>query len=98
MRTFYDFVMKAVPAAAARVTRDANAEIGRLPPVAAAAAEDAAPAARRGGRSRAGTSEPKLERIVVGEEAEVSAEAPAEEATTSAPARKGWWQRRLGGE
>ena len=45
----------------------------------------------------AGSSEPRLERIVVGKANDEpgSGEAPAESAR---PARKGWWQRRLSGE
>ena len=46
-------------------------------------------------RRRSGSSEPRLERIVVGEQIEVSTE---EASASSAPARKGWWQRKLGGE
>ncbi len=48
-------------------------------------------------RHRSGSSEPRLERIVVGQGREESAakEAPAD---SSAPVRKGWWQRRLSGE
>ena len=48
-------------------------------------------------RHRGGSSEPRLERIVVGQGKDEprSGEAPAEGAQ---PARKGWWQRRLSGE
>ena len=49
-------------------------------------------------RHRGGSSEPKLERVVVGQaktDEGGSGQAPAE---SSAPARKGWWQRRLSGE
>ncbi len=49
-------------------------------------------------RHRASSSEPKLERVVVGQAKNGeggSGDAPAE---SSAPARKGWWQRRLSGE
>jgi ribonuclease E len=67
-------------------------------------AEAAAPApetqdiAPKRARHRAGASEPRIERIVVGEagQAEAAGDEPAE--GSSAPARKGWWQRRLGGE
>ncbi|HWK39327.1 MAG TPA: ribonuclease E/G [Hyphomicrobium sp.] len=70
-------------------------------PVAAAASETEsatetpvpAPAPRR----TAGSSEPRLERIVIGQSNE--AEVVADDASASAaPARKGWWQRKLGGE
>jgi ribonuclease E len=54
-------------------------------------AEPAAPPPRR----RTGSSEPRLERIVVGQPLEVSTE---DAAASNAPARKGWWQRKLGGE
>ena len=48
-------------------------------------------------RRRSGSSEPRLERIVVGPQD--GGEAAREDATASgAPARKGWWQRKLGGE
>jgi ribonuclease E len=46
-------------------------------------------------RRRTGSSEPRLERIVVGEQLEVSTE---DTSASSAPVRKGWWQRKLGGE
>jgi ribonuclease E len=52
---------------------------------------DEAPAPRR----RTGSSEPRLERIVVGP---ANGESATEGASPSAPARKGWWQRKLGGE
>jgi len=56
--------------------------------------EAPAPAAPR--RTTA-SSEPRLERIVIGQQNE--AEVVAEDASASAaPARKGWWQRKLGGE
>jgi ribonuclease E len=48
-------------------------------------------------RRRSGSSEPRLERIVVGPQD--GGEAATEDAAaTGAPARKGWWQRKLGGE
>jgi ribonuclease E len=48
-------------------------------------------------RRRSGSSEPRLERIVVGPQD--GGEAAREDATApGAPARKGWWQRKLGGE
>jgi ribonuclease E len=59
-------------------------------PIAEVEAE-AAPVRRR----RTGSSEPRLERIVVGEQLEVSTE---DTSASSAPVRKGWWQRKLGGE
>jgi ribonuclease E len=52
------------------------------------------PAAPRRARHKAGASEPRLERIVVGEESASNAQADE----SAQPARKGWWQRRLGGE
>ena len=62
-----------------------------VPAAAVREAEPAAPPARR----RTGSSEPRLERIVVGQPLEESTE---EASASSAPARKGWWQRKLGGE
>ncbi|KAB2940657.1 MAG: ribonuclease E/G [Hyphomicrobium sp.] len=51
----------------------------------------------RAARRRASSSEPRLERIVVGQPN--GGEPVAEDASASnAPARKGWWQRKLGGE
>ena len=52
-------------------------------------------ARRAAPRRRTGSSEPRLERIVVGQQVEVSTE---DASASSAPARKGWWQRKLGGE
>ncbi len=49
-------------------------------------------------RRRAGSSEPRIERIVVGEAGEASSAADVAAEESGAPARKGWWQRRLGGE
>jgi len=68
------------------------------PDVVAEKAEPAAEAPpRKRTRARAGASEPRLERIVVGQaEKEPAAEAEQEE-DSSQPARRGWWQRRLGG-
>jgi ribonuclease E len=57
-----------------------------------APAVETKPASRR----RSGSSEPRLERIVVAPD---GGEAATEDATASgAPVRKGWWQRKLGGE
>jgi ribonuclease E len=68
---------------------------GRVEP--AAEGEPEAAAGRRA-RQRAGASEPRLERIVVGgAEDGDTARAAAPEAA-AAPTRKGWWQRRLSGE
>lgn len=73
-----------------------------------AAAEDKAPepvgagepaekTAQKRPRARAGASEPRLERIVVGGD-EQKGEGDSQEAEQDAgPVRKGWWQRRLGG-
>jgi ribonuclease E len=66
---------------------------------AAEAADEAAPSADadrepKPTRRRGGSSEPRLERIVVRQPD--AAEAAADEAD-AAPARKGWWQRKLGG-
>ena len=61
--------------------------------VPAAAVQEAEPAAPT--RRRTGSSEPRLERIVVGQQLEVSTE---DASASNAPARKGWWQRKLGGE
>ncbi len=69
-------------------------------PVAQDAPVTAEPVAPKRSRHRAGASEPRIERIVVGSKAGDSAAAGdvATEDTAAAPARKGWWQRRLGGE
>ncbi len=56
------------------------------------------PAAPKRARHRAGSSEPRIERIVVSESGEGASAADVATEETSAPARKGWWQRRLGGE
>ncbi len=61
--------------------------------VPAAAVQEVEPAAPT--RRRTGSSEPRLERIVVGQQLEVSTE---DASASNAPARKGWWQRKLGGE
>jgi ribonuclease E len=53
------------------------------------------PAAPKRARHRAGASEPRLERIVVGE---ASAAADTQQDEGAQPTRKGWWQRRLSGE
>ncbi|KWT69977.1 Cytoplasmic axial filament protein CafA and Ribonuclease G [Hyphomicrobium sulfonivorans] len=42
------------------------------------------------------TGEPRLERVVISQSSDV--EVVTEEAAPTAPARKGWWQRKLGGE
>jgi ribonuclease E len=64
-----------------------------VPSAPAAEAEpDPTPPVRR---RRTGSSEPRLERIVVGEQIEVSTE---DASASNAPVRKGWWQRKLGGE
>ena len=56
--------------------------------------ETPAPAPRRSTAS----SEPRLERIVIGEQSETEAVAEEDASAAAAPARKGWWQRKLGGE
>jgi ribonuclease E len=61
-----------------------------IPVATVRAAEPAAPP-----RRRTSSSEPRLERIVVGQQLEVSTE---DASASTAPARKGWWQRKLGGE
>jgi ribonuclease E len=67
-------------------------------PAAVASSEAPAEAAPRRSRARAGSSEPRLERIVVGGEQKGKADnEDAEAAQDTGPARKGWWQRRLGG-
>ncbi len=65
------------------------------PPAPSAKAE--APAPKRS-RPRAGASEPRIERIVVDEAGAASPGADVAPEESTAPARKGWWQRRLGGE
>jgi ribonuclease E len=68
----------------------------RSEPVARAAKAEPEAAPPKRSRPAAGASEPRIERIVVGEASEVGAEAPRDEG--AAPTRKGWWQRRLSGE
>jgi len=58
------------------------------------------PEPRKRARYRARSGEPRLERVVVGP-TEVSDDAAVDTQNneeTAPPARKGWWQRRLGGE
>jgi ribonuclease E len=81
----------------ARPTRAARSERAEQPavesaPPAAIEAPEPAPAPRR---RQTESSEPRLERIVVGQPD--SEQPSAEDASSSAPARKGWWQRKLGG-
>lgn len=77
-------------AAPAEVTREP--ETASEAPAAAIAATERAPAPRR---RQTESSEPRLERIVVGQaEAE---QVIVEDTSSSSPARKGWWQRKLGG-
>jgi ribonuclease E len=53
----------------------------------------------RRSRQRTTASEPRIERIVVGGEAgETATDGEVATEDPTAPARKGWWQRRLGGE
>jgi ribonuclease E len=57
------------------------------------------PARRRRTRQRADASEPRLKRVVVTTpEANDDATADTQTEETPPPARKGWWQRRLGSE
>jgi hypothetical protein len=49
-------------------------------------------------RRRTATSEPRLERIVVGGQAEADAPAVVVPDESGQPARKGWWQRKLGSD
>jgi ribonuclease E len=49
-------------------------------------------------RHRAGASEPRIERIVVGKSGEESGAGDVATEKAPTPARKGWWQRRLGSE
>ncbi|MDP1910718.1 MAG: hypothetical protein Q8K85_20650, partial [Hyphomicrobium sp.] len=63
---------------------------------ASAAVAEAEPSAAPAPRRRTGSSEPRVERIVVGQS---QGEAVTEDTSaSSAPVRKGWWQRKLGGE
>jgi ribonuclease E len=55
------------------------------------------PASRARARSNSSSSEPILERVVVAPDQAASNEAP-DTSGTSAPVRKGWWQRKLGSE
>jgi ribonuclease E len=72
---------------------DAKAEA--MAETAKPAAEEVAP---KRARHRAGASEPRIERIVVGKNGEEDAPSDVVTEEPAAPARKGWWQRRLGGE
>jgi ribonuclease E len=63
----------------------------------AEAVEASEPAPKRT-RNRGGASEPRIERIVVSEGGEANAGAEAATEDSSAPTRKGWWQRRLSGD
>ncbi|HEX9881254.1 MAG TPA: ribonuclease E/G [Hyphomicrobium sp.] len=74
-----------------------NAEVLAEPAAPAPAAEAEAVAPKRA-RHRAGASEPRIERIVVSETGQGAPAADAAPEEGAAPARKGWWQRRLGGE
>jgi len=66
--------------------------------VAEPVAEEAPAPARPARRRRTESSEPRLERIVVGTaDGEQTAVAEEETRDASAPVRKGWWQRKLGG-
>jgi ribonuclease E len=82
---------EARPARAARSERAEQPAVESAPPAAIEAPEPA-PAPRR---RQTESSEPRLERIVVGQPD--SEQPSAEDASSSAPARKGWWQRKLGG-
>jgi ribonuclease E len=55
------------------------------------------PASRPRARSNSSSSEPVLERVVVTPD-QTSSKEVSDTSGTSAPARKGWWQRKLGGE
>ncbi len=58
----------------------------------------AEPAAPKRPRQRAGASEPRLERIVVGKSGDDAAKADVAQDAAAPPTRKGWWQRRLSGD
>jgi ribonuclease E len=75
----------------------AGAEVMAEPVAKAPAAEPEAAAPKRP-RHRAGASEPRIERIVVGGEAGKDSTGDVATEGSAAPARKGWWQRRLSGE
>ncbi|MEO8419692.1 MAG: ribonuclease E/G [Hyphomicrobium sp.] len=83
---------EAPPAKEARRPRREPHPAKEVPPAA-----EAEPAAAPSPRRRSGSSEPRLERIVVGQEQ--GGDAVTEDVSaSSAPVRKGWWQRKLGGE
>ncbi len=84
------------PRSSAKAARAAAPEQPEAPIAPPAAIEKPEPVAAAPRRRHTQSSEPRLERIVVGE---VSADqAPTEDASSSsAPVRKGWWQRKLGG-
>ena len=85
------------PAAEAAAVREAVVEPAGHQPAAerpAAKSTEEAPRPRRARSSDASaTVEPKLERVVVTPDQTVGAESDG----SSEPARRGWWQRRLGG-
>jgi ribonuclease E len=61
------------------------------------AADERAPRRARA-RSHATSTEPKLERVVVKPDQPAPIAVPEAGDATSGPTRRGWWQRRLGGE
>ena len=86
---------EAAPVEEAAVEETAAEPLKEAP--ASAEADEPAPAPKRG-RPRAGASEPRLERVVISQSKEESVGADTEAAVDEqTPARKGWWQRRLGG-
>ena len=66
--------------------------------VAHGGAPDERPPRRARTRSHATSSEPKLERVVVKPDQPAPVALPDAGDPASGPARRGWWQRRLGGE
>jgi ribonuclease E len=67
-------------------------------PVRDSAPAEVAPRARARSRSHAGTGELKIERVVVSPDQAQGSEGGELAGTSGEPARRGWWQRRLGSE
>jgi ribonuclease E len=80
-------------AAGARVTGASTPEVAATAPAA-----ESAPRPRSRARSQPTFSEPRIERVVVKPDQAEAGVGPEPASAASEPARRGWWQRRLGGE
>ncbi|WP_414463521.1 Rne/Rng family ribonuclease [Hyphomicrobium sp. DY-1] len=80
---------------ASEVATEEPQQAVEVPAEVPATAEDRAPAAAPRRRHEIGSSEPRIERVVVRPDDEGSA---ADAEAQAAPQRKGWWQRKFGGE